>query len=104
LEPREAINRIITDKKFQLLEDKLNQDSLFHILNVHKRELTHSAFLAWLLNPNGSHGMNYKPLKSFILQASGLIIDSVDKGDIPKQDNFIDRFQTRIWRRGSRMQ
>lgn len=41
--------------------------NIFQVLHLERREtITHSAFLAELLNPNGSHGMGTACLKSFI--------------------------------------
>ncbi|GIM30627.1 hypothetical protein CPJCM30710_32930 [Clostridium polyendosporum] len=87
---RQSLNKILADKNFQLLEDRLNQESIFHILNVQKREVTHSAFVAWLLNPSASHGMNFKPLKSFLLQACGLTMEAVKNQYISSNHEFID--------------
>ena len=86
---RDSLNFILADKNFQLLEDKLNQDTMFHILNIQRREVSHSAFVAWLLNPVASHGMNHRPLKSLLNQVCGLIMRTLDN-HIIENHNFID--------------
>ena len=40
--------------------------NVFNVLGVDNMELSHSAFLAALLNPDGSHGMQDAFLKAFI--------------------------------------
>lgn len=44
--------------------------SIFDILGVGTKELFHSRFVAWLLNPEGSHGLGDVALKQFLLLAS----------------------------------
>ena len=43
---------------------------MFDVLGIQRRELQHSAFLAWLLNPQGSHGLGDYFLRAFLLQAA----------------------------------
>ncbi|WP_461207889.1 PD-(D/E)XK nuclease family protein [Clostridium sp. DL1XJH146] len=78
MDKRDILNMLLMDKDFQLLEDKLNDNTIFHILNVEKREITHSAFVGWLLDQNASHGMSYKPLKSMMIQAFALTTQGND--------------------------
>ena len=85
---RDSLNRILADSNFQLLENKLNQDTMFHILNIQRREISHSAFVAWVLNPVASHGMSNRPLKSLLNQVYGLI-RTLDTPILEKH-NFID--------------
>lgn len=40
--------------------------NVFNVLGVENQELSHSAFIAALLNPNGSHGMQDAFLKAFL--------------------------------------
>ena len=57
---------IVTHHK-QLTEAKGELFNIYHILNVKTKEVrTHSAFIAELLNPNGSHLMKDVFLKAFI--------------------------------------
>ena len=57
---QEALQNLILDREFETLEDQLAEFNLFDILKIEHKELQHSALLAWLLNPRGSHGLgNY---------------------------------------------
>jgi hypothetical protein len=49
---------LVNDIAFDEIEIGLNQNNIFSILNVETSELRHSNFLAWLLDPKGSHGLN----------------------------------------------
>ena len=53
---RESLQNFILDRDFERLEDELAEFNLFDVLGVEHKELQHSALLAWLLNPRGSHG------------------------------------------------
>lgn len=44
----------------------LGSANLFRILGTESRERWHSAFLAWVLDPNGSHGLGDFPLRRFL--------------------------------------
>lgn len=44
----------------------LGSANLFRILGTESRERWHSAFLAWALDPNGSHGLGDFPLRRFL--------------------------------------
>lgn len=43
---------------------------LLTIARVDRRELAHSAILAWLLRPTGSHGLGYRFLEHFLAHAA----------------------------------
>ena len=43
---------------FQKLSAYYMQSTVFNVLGVERSENRHSAFLAWLLNPKSSHGLN----------------------------------------------
>ena len=65
-----ALQALIMDPGFERLEDLLAEFNLFDVLGIQRRELQHSAFLAWLLNPHGSHGLRDYFLRHFLLQAA----------------------------------
>ncbi len=67
---REALENLILDRDFELLEDRLAEFNLFDVLGVQHRELQHSALLAWLLNPRGSHGLRDYFLRKFLSEAA----------------------------------
>ena len=54
------------DTSFQQLSQKIRPMNIFEVLGVAKAEIRHSNFLAWLLDPDGSHGMGNKFLREFI--------------------------------------
>lgn len=52
--------------EFQKLSAYYMQSTVFNILGVQRSENRHSAFLAWLLNPNASHSLKEMPLRNFL--------------------------------------
>lgn len=50
--------------------------NIFEVLEIHRFERAHSALLAWLLDPRGSHGVGNQFLRSF-LEAAGIQADDV---------------------------
>ena len=71
-----ALQALIMDPNFERLEDLLAEFNLFDVLGIQRRELQHSAFLAWLLNPRGSHGLRDYFLRHFLSQAAATGLDS----------------------------
>lgn len=63
---REEIIRLTNSKTYQMLSVYYGRRSLFDILGVARRELTHSRFLAWLLDPTANHGCGAYPLMKFL--------------------------------------
>lgn len=62
-------NRIVdfyNDPDFQKLKAYYGKTTLFNVLKIERNENRHSAFLAWLLDKNGSHGLGEEPLKRFM--------------------------------------
>lgn len=63
-------------KYFQFLKDKNNEinklealfkvPNLFEILKIERFEIRHSNFLAWLLDPKGSHGLGSNFIRRFL--------------------------------------
>ena len=49
-----------------LLEQQLKSFNIFDVLNISHREIRHSNFIGWLLDPNGSHGFNDYFLLEFL--------------------------------------
>jgi hypothetical protein len=49
--------RLLKDHDFSQLDLLIKQPNIFLALGVDQQELRHSNFLAWLLNPKGSHGI-----------------------------------------------
>lgn len=53
-------------KAFRSLSAFYNKQTVFNILKIERNENRHSAFLCWLFNPNGGHGLGGAPLKKFL--------------------------------------
>jgi hypothetical protein len=54
------MKRVLTlesDPAFQRLKEKVGQTNFFRILGTSHTERWHSSFWAWVLDPNGSHGL-----------------------------------------------
>lgn len=58
----EWLNRFYLDKNNDAIRDLYSKGSFSEILSVGRRELSHSAFLAWLFDMNESHGLKQFPL------------------------------------------
>ena len=67
----QALESLIRDDDLETLEELLAEFNLFDVLGIATRELSHSAFLAWLLNPLGSHGLRDYFLRRFLSDAAG---------------------------------
>ena len=62
---RKIIRTFNNDENVHKLEKYYHSKSLPEILGSSRRELAHSNFLAWMLNPNESHILRDYPLKKF---------------------------------------
>lgn len=54
---------LVNDIRFDQLDLELDKPNIFEILGAVNNELKHSNMLAWILNPQGSHGVNNAILK-----------------------------------------
>ena len=68
----EALQGFVDDPSLQQLRELRDQQDrrwdFFHVLGIQDSELAHSNFLAWLLDPNQSHGLGAYFLKSFLVR------------------------------------
>ena len=62
---RKSIRTFNNDENVHKLEKYYHSKSLPEILGASRKELAHSNFLAWMLNPNESHVLRDYPLKKF---------------------------------------
>lgn len=62
-----ALEGLLVDEQLQELEQRLGRFNIFDALAVAKRELQHSNFLSWLLDPYGSHGQGDLFLKAVLI-------------------------------------
>ena len=65
-----ALQRLVLDEDLEHLEDLLAEFNLFDVLKIERRELQHSALLAWLLDPAASHGLQDYFLRRFLTAAA----------------------------------
>ncbi len=61
------LSDLLKDSQFEELELSLQKPNFFQILSVQHKEIKHSNFLAWLLNPRSAHGLSALFLKKFLM-------------------------------------
>lgn len=85
---RAALNAILADPQLHAVEHRLRDVSAFHILGVERWETAHSRFLAWLLDPQASHGAGAESLRHFMLlaAAAGTTQETLDVLDVDALD------------------
>jgi PD-(D/E)XK nuclease superfamily len=82
---------VITKKYDDIAEITGENFNIFRILKMERREVkTHSAFLAELLNPRGSHGQKDVFLKLFIEE---VFQDSNEQNNIRSEITYADKFK-----------
>lgn len=64
---RRSLDALVVDPDLADLEQRLGRFNLFDALRIVRRELQHSNFLAWLLNPRESHGQGPLFLRSLLI-------------------------------------
>lgn len=65
-EIEKKIKELLTDSEFDALNLSLKDANIFTILSDVKKEIKHSNFIAYLLNPFETHGLNEVFLQAFI--------------------------------------
>jgi len=73
LDIMKRMSNLIKDPDLERLDIEMNTPNFFQILKVERREIRHSNFLAWLLDPNGSHGLSELFTKKKLLILSSRI-------------------------------
>jgi hypothetical protein len=69
---------IVDNDELEKLEDLVAEFNIFEILGMQTRETRHSAFLAWLLDPAGNHGLgDYFSRRFLRLVARGARLDNL---------------------------
>jgi PD-(D/E)XK nuclease superfamily len=66
---QKAIENFVTSEDLVQLETRFAQFNIFEALSVARRELTHSSFLAFLLDPYRGHGLRDLFLRRFLQEA-----------------------------------
>lgn len=70
---RETLENFILDNsELEKLEELTSKFNIFESLDVVRQEIRHSNFLAWVMNPNESHGIGDYFLKKFLLKTTSL--------------------------------
>jgi hypothetical protein len=67
---RHAIRQFESDDDLQALEKRIGRFNIFDSLRIAKRELQHSNFLGWLLDPAESHGLGDIFQRAFLADIS----------------------------------
>ena len=68
--PMEALQAFVLDSDLECLEDLLAEFNLFEVLKIERGELHHSAVIAWLLDPRGTHGLRGYFVRKFLSEAA----------------------------------
>ena len=63
---------IVDNPDLERLEDLIAEFNLFDVLGIATREVRHSAFLAWLLNPAANHGLGDFFLRRFLMRVTSV--------------------------------
>lgn len=79
---RNQIIEFYNDPDFQRLNSYYNRTTIFNILNIERSELSHSAFLKWLFDINGSHNFGKEPLKKLLRMLVNTDNDNILSEDI----------------------
>jgi hypothetical protein len=97
----EAIDRFLADNpELEELSARLSEFNVFRALKIEHFEIRHSNVLAWLLDPEKSHGLREMPLRrilSNILLLSDKTIPGLSAGKVEMMD-FTDIEVLREWR------
>jgi len=75
---------ILEDADYQALQAKLNSPNYFLCSGIMRHEIRHSNFIAWLLNPEGTHSQKSLFLYAFLDSINKKIIDPTKKIETPK--------------------
>ena len=65
-EQKDILEKFVLDSSLKELESRFNKFNIFDCLKLTRTEIRHSNFIAWLLDPKETHGLNDYFLKEFI--------------------------------------
>ena len=63
---KNKLSEILNDLDFETIELSLKEPNIFKSLSIERTEIRHSSFLAFILDPNQSHGLNDLVLKKIL--------------------------------------
>ncbi len=94
----DQFSELVNSEGFDELDLKLKDPNIFSVLGIERMEIRHSNFLAWLLDPEGTHGLGSLFLKRFLRDVS--LLDSPESvNEIGMQDINARRVEVRReWR------
>lgn len=76
-EQQESLLKLLQDNDFHTLSQHSKELNIFSILKISKTEIRHSNMLAWLMNPNESHGLGNEFLRRYLSLISSRIVNEV---------------------------
>lgn len=98
---RSCIDRFLADnQELEELSAKLSEFNVFRALKIEQVEIRHSNVLAWLLDPDGSHGLSDNVLRrmlSNVLLLSETSISGISAAEVELMD-FSDIEVLREWK------
>ncbi|HEY8783013.1 MAG TPA: PD-(D/E)XK nuclease family protein [Mucilaginibacter sp.] len=92
---REAYQKFLKSTEVERLALELKQPNFFNILKIEHTELRHSNFLAWLLDPKGSHGLGETLTKKLFIE---LLFNEMSPDINDRYLNEIDYANIKIYR------
>ena len=97
-----ALSRLVSDPDLEDLEARLGRCNTFEALGLVRRENKHSDFLAWLLDPTGTHGLGDDFLRLVVRYVAERALTLGLPGPTPFQADawdYSDSEVRREWRR-----
>ena len=88
------IRDLLNDPDFLAIEHNLKSTGFFSILGMTHTECWHSAFMAWLLNDNGSHGLGDFAIKRLLIAMASPDKFDDDSSKARKHMPTFDRIET----------
>ena len=83
-EVKEKYRALLNDPEFDKIELELRTPNIFQILKISRTEIRHSNFLAWLLDPNETHGLGKLFLIKFLRELATSEINGLDEFEVEK--------------------
>lgn len=88
---KKEILNLYKDCLYQKLNAYYAETTLFNIIHSERNENRHSAFLCWLLNPEGSHELKNEPLKKLLsLYASKMCGKNIENNLLTGEYDFVE--------------
>lgn len=86
----EGIRALVSSDQFKALNDYKLPMNIFRLMGTHGNEHVHSNILAWLLNPNESHGLGRRFLDGFLLELPNCEPSEKSEKEKCTLDEFVD--------------